>query len=43
MRLESLSTTELFELLVGGGILLIVLIALIAIIAGRRRSGPGGP
>lgn len=41
MNLEHLSTTQMFELLIGGGVLLIVLIALVAIIFGRRRSGPG--
>jgi hypothetical protein len=41
MKLESLSTTQLFELLVGGGILAIVLIGLVAIIF-RRRDPPGG-
>jgi hypothetical protein len=40
MKFENLSTTELFELLVGGGILAIVLIGLIAIIF-RRRRPPG--
>jgi len=41
MRLEHLSFTQLFELLVGGGILLIVLITLIAIIFRRRKRPPG--
>jgi hypothetical protein len=40
MRLESLTTTQLFELLVGGGILAILLIGLVAIIF-RRRTPPG--
>src|SRR5437763_8385472 len=40
MRLQNMSTTELFELLVGGGILVILLIALVAIIF-RRRTPPG--
>jgi len=41
MDLNHLTTTQLFELLVGGGILAIVLIGLIAIIF-RRRNRPGG-
>jgi len=40
MDLNHLTTTQLFELLVGGGILAIVLIGLIAIIF-RRRNPPG--
>jgi hypothetical protein len=40
MRLENLSTTQLFELLVGGGILAIILIGLVAIIFRRRKSPP---
>jgi len=41
MKLDSLSTTQLFELLIGGGILAILLIGLIAILF-RRRTPPGG-
>ena len=41
MDLNHLTTTQLFELLIGGGILAIVLIGLIAILF-RRRTPPGG-